>query len=73
MGLGDTVVCRHGVDKLVEYCTGCGADMTADDVAEAPCAVLISVDGLEHKSEFKHSGKGTGGARLQRPPISFGP
>ena len=58
--VGDTVVCRHGIGKLVE-CSG-----PAD-----PCSIEIQIDDVVHTSEFVRMDNGEGGGRVRRVPISF--
>ena len=66
--VGDEVLCRHGKGALVEV----DSDYDNEDEDSAhPCAVEIEVDGHKQISKFKRSGRGKGGARLHRIPISF--
>ena len=66
--VGDEVLCRHGKGALVEVDSD--YDNEDEDCAH-PCAVEIEVDGHKQVSKFKRSGRGKGGARLHRIPISF--
>ena len=66
--VGDDVMCRHGVGKLVEYDSAYESVGSGDD---GPCAVEIEVSGHKHVARFRTSGKGKGGARLMRIPISL--
>ena len=66
--VGDDVVCRHGAGKLVEYDS---AYDSSSDGEEGTCAVAIVVSGHTHVAQFRNSGKGKGGARLRRIPISL--
>ena len=59
--VGDRVVTRHGVGTLTE----CG------DRPNDPCCVDIKIGDAVHTSKFKSMGKGRGGGRVRREPISF--
>ena len=66
--VGDEVLCRHGKGTLVEV----DSDYDSEDGScDKPCAVEIEISGHRQVSKFKRTGKGKGGARLQRVPISF--
>jgi hypothetical protein len=58
--VGDAVACRHGSGTLL------GIDGPHD-----PCKVQIEIGDVKHEAVFTSPGKGEGGARLRRAPISF--
>lgn len=66
--IGEEVLCRHGKGVLVEVDSNYEDE---DEDCAHPCAVEIEVDGHKQISKFKRSGRGKGGARLHRIPISF--
>ena len=66
--VGDEVLCRHGRGTLAEI----DSDYDNEDGSFGkPCAVEIAISGHRQVSKFARTGKGKGGARLQRVPISF--
>lgn len=58
--VGDAVACRHGSGTLL-------------DIAgpHDQCKVQIEIGDVKHEAVFTSPGKGEGGARLHRAPISF--
>ena len=60
LAIGDTVICRHGKGTLTEFICD-----------EQPCAIQITHGDHIRVSQFANAGKGKGGGRLQRLPISF--